>query len=93
MNVRSDVVLPQVNLLGSTMALSRGGEFRGSHRAFSAWEPTSSLAKYHTAGRTDGALHRTGPHRVRPIGKAGHRVSVCRSCPVAHTRNVIAKHN
>jgi hypothetical protein len=64
--------------------LPGSGKSRSTGRAFSAREPdlVVHMTEYHSTGCTDGALHRTGSHRVAPIGKTRHRVSVCRSCSV-----------
>jgi hypothetical protein len=84
MKVPYDVELPQVNILGSTMACREAGNPEAPVALFSAWESdlVVLMAEYHSAGCTNGALYRTGSHRLGPVGKTKHRVSVCRSCSV-----------
>ncbi len=59
MTVLSDVSLPQINVLGSTMAY------------LSTREPNLvvRMAECPSTGCSGGALHRAGSYRVRPIGQ------------------------
>jgi len=75
MKVPYDVVLPSES--GSTMPTGSGKSDAPVALFLHGTRPRRTYGGMSFPGCTDGALHRTGSHRVRPIGKTRHRVSVC----------------
>jgi len=71
MKVPYDVVLPQVNVLGSTMAYREAGNPDAPVALFLHGNPdlVVHMGGISSPWCTGGALHGAGPHRVRPIGK------------------------
>jgi len=71
MTVLSDVSLPQINVLGSTMAYREAGDREAPVALFLHGNPTSSYVwrECPSTGCSGGALHRAGSYRVRPIGQ------------------------
>jgi hypothetical protein len=77
MTLPSDVALSQVECVEFHHGLPESADC-----FFSPWEPNFvvHMAKDSSLGCAGGSLHCTGSHRLRPIGKARHRVSLRRSC-------------
>jgi len=71
MKVPYDVVLPQVNVLGSTLAYRETGNPEAPVALFLHGNPTFvvRMAECPSTGCSGGALHRAGSYRVRPIGQ------------------------